>query len=339
MKKFIFILCIGFISINVFSADKKNSQANNNPSIVYSLPKTELVIKVTAKQTIQEAGPYAEFAEKMLGIKNAIKENKTFWEVSKIEVKPEGNADPSRTFQLTNGYISLNDKGVITGINNYTYIPLKHTEKELEAQDVNLPEDFAILEDQITPDSLEKKAQKAANLIFSLRGSRIDLITAETERMPADGEALKTMLKRIDLSEQQLLELFTGKTKQKTISKEFVITPKNISKEILFRLSDQTGITDKDAQYGNPYYLSISLISNETPSVKIKEKEINKGCFYLLPGLAKLVVNTNESEVYKEDIEISQGGSLQKIPEKTLKDDKIRIEYNPITGALKRIGK
>jgi hypothetical protein len=73
--------------------------------------------------------------------------------------------------------------------------------------------------------------------------------------------------------------------------------------------------------------------------VKIKEKEINKGCFYLLPGLAKLVVNTNESEVYKEDIEISQGGSLQKIPEKTLKDDKIRIEYNPITGALKRIGK
>ena len=63
---------------------KKNAVKANNFGITYSLPKTSLVVDAEVTKVTCKAGPYYKYAEKYLGVKDAITEDKVYYELGKI---------------------------------------------------------------------------------------------------------------------------------------------------------------------------------------------------------------------------------------------------------------
>lgn len=334
MKNLLVTLLITVISLGASAQGK-----HNKPAVLYSLPKTVLVVKVNVEEVVQKTGPYYRYAERFLGIKEVVTENTTTYEIAEIKVHRKGIADESRTFQLSqNGFVQLNKKGVICGINTTNKESFK---KDKKAKKNACNNDFIantmLTEDQLMANSTAKMAENAAKQIYRIRESRINLISGETEQMPADGNSLKTMLKKLDQAEKALITLFTGTKDKKIIKKEYEIIPeKNITNYILFRISALKGIVDKDDLSGSPVYLNASYIKNNTPPVKVKSK---KGCFYNLPGIASIKVFNEEKEFFYKELEISQHGSIQSIPSKVMKNRDIKIKYNNKTGALISIEK
>ena len=66
---------------------KKNAVKANNFGITYSLPKTSLAIHATVTKYTCKAGPYYKYAEKYLGVKDAITEDKTYYILTRLRFK------------------------------------------------------------------------------------------------------------------------------------------------------------------------------------------------------------------------------------------------------------
>ncbi len=331
MKKVALSLLSILLALSAFA----QKEINNKPAMVYSLPKTVLVVKATACKTTQQAGPYFRYAERYLGISDVVTENKTSYELTKVTVLRKGIADPLNTFQSTkNALITLTSKGVISGINTTCSIINKESniKNKKEESDADFIANTVLTEDQLVANSIAKMAENAAKQIYRIRESRINLISGESEQMP-DGAALKLMLKKLDQTEKALVALFTGKVTKEYLKKEFEIEPdKNRDNEILFRVSTINGLVDKDDLSGIPVYVSIKTTKNNTPQVKAKNKT---GLYYRLPGTAEVIVNSGEKEFFREKLTVSQHGSLQKLPRCSSKNTK--ITYDIKTGAIKNM--
>ncbi|MDR1679449.1 MAG: DUF4831 family protein [Prevotellaceae bacterium] len=334
MKKTVILFCAIALSCNIFSAEK--TPKATAPMLSYSLPRTALLIEITTVKTEQKAGPYYKYAERYLALKDVITEDKTVWEISSVRVKTRGIADPNRSFMLKNATnLSLTNTGVIRGIN------LPETDKPNAKKEHNkqpkinkaASDDFYaspfISEEQLMANSVAKMAEIAAKQIFRLRDSRISLISGENEKMPADGESLKLMLRQMDKMEESLTELFAGKKITTTVVKTVEIVPnKNLKNEMLFNFSETAGISDKPEPGSYPVQINLSKQINATPAVNAKS---NEGLFYLLPGAAEVELWGNNTQLFKGSFDMAQFGTLQQLP--ASKGD-LKVRINTKTGAL-----
>lgn len=341
MKKCIWLLCLLVLTTSVVAAKKKTKEKNNSPAVVYSLPKTVLVVEVEITKLIQQPGPYFQYAEHYLALKDVVTENKTSYEVSAIAIKSKGIADPNKTFQVDkNASILLNNKGVICAINTSVTQDEQKTEEASTSFQKNKEDNAFILntvltEDQLVANSVAKMAENAAKQIYDIRESRIDLISGNNDKMPPDGESLKLMLHKLDEAEKALLSLFAGTTIKKISTHELEIFPeRELNNEVLFRISALNGLVDKDDLSGSPVTVNLSISKNTVPSVQTDKK---KGYFYLLPSIAKITISNNETEYIQKELEISQKGSLQEIPAKTINSNKLKVLYNSTTGSIRSL--
>jgi len=348
MKKTLSFCLLGLIAIGAFAAnpkEKKNIKPND-PAIIYSLPKTVLVVEVEATKTVQKAGPYYNYSEHYLALKDVVTENKTTWEINKISIRPKTIADKNKTFILNsdpNLYVSLTKEGVICGINTPAPCCMKPAEKNNyvtkgAASDDDFFNNGVLTEEQLTANSTAKMAETAAKQIYRIRDSRLSLITGDNDKIPSDGESLKLMLKKLDQSEKSLVEMFAGKKIKTTVTKEIEITPdKALKNELLFRLSGLNGIVDKDDLSGSPVYITLTPSINDTPQA-VTEKKENK-FYYMLPGTAHVLISNSENKFLEDDFSIAQFGSIQALPAKVLKNKCVKIKYDPQTGSLISIEK
>ena len=78
-------------------------------SIVYGLPMTVLNIEVELEKRIEKHGPYARFANDLLGIKDIITQDKETWSVASIGIKTTLELDPSELYVIeTNSIFQSN---------------------------------------------------------------------------------------------------------------------------------------------------------------------------------------------------------------------------------------
>ena len=102
---------------------KKNAVKANNFGITYSLPKTSLVVDAEVTKVTCKAGPYYKYAEKYLGVKDAITEDKVYYELGKISLVNKGVPDADNTFivEFKAGtvapYAYLTEDGLLCSIN------------------------------------------------------------------------------------------------------------------------------------------------------------------------------------------------------------------------------
>ena len=100
MKNIIIIasLLLGMPLMAQTKVVKKNAVKANNFGITYSLPKTSLVVDAEVTKVTCKAGPYYQYAEKYLGVKDAVTEDKVYFDLGKISLINRGLPDADNTY-------------------------------------------------------------------------------------------------------------------------------------------------------------------------------------------------------------------------------------------------
>lgn len=330
---------------------KKNAVKANNYGITYSLPKTSLVITTEVTKVTCKVGPYYQYAERYLGIKNPISEDNVYYELGKVSLSNVGIPDPDQTYLIefkagtVAPYVYLTEEGLLCTI-NAEYIPVQ---SELETNKSNKPEPVTATntsvfsEELLMAGSLARQAEVAAKQIYHIRESRMNILTGETDNPPADGVAMKIVIDELEAQEKALTNLFTGVHTKTTELYDVTILPyDNLDKEVLFRFSTLLGVVDADDLAGEPVYLNL-IATERIPPMDPKEAEKKfkngKGIIYNMPGKAGVEILMNKKTLFKGDVQVTQFGSLESLSSVMFEDKKmpVKVLFYPETGAIKQI--
>ena len=357
MKYLILIACLmlGFLLGAQTKVTKKIAAKSNNFGITYSLPKTSLLINAEVIKTSAKAGPYSRYAEKYLGVKNPVSEDKTNYQLGKITLANKGIPDPENTFIIefkagtTAPYAYLTDDGRICTINaEYEYEPGKAANIPAQGA-VQKPAEGAkkapaFTEELLMAGSVARQAEVAARQIYRIRESRLNILTVEADNLPPDGDAMKLVIQQFEQQENDLVNLFVGTISQEISYYDVAITPfEDLEKEVLFRFSELLGIVDADDLSGAPVY--INLKSLEPPALPPDPKEAGKnektlkGIIYNVPGRAQAEIYMSRKLMLKEEILVAQFGRQENLAPSMFEDRKnpVKVYFFPETGAIKQI--
>ena len=221
MKRTTIILMVLSAILPVF-AQSSSIMNESNSGLVYALPLTELSIEVELEKTIQKPGVFYRYSERYLAVTDVITEEKTFYTLKSITIKPRPVPDASKTYFIDPQkksplrFISVNPNGLLCGVN----VPLpsklpensippakkKSSEETVDRNVLPLGEEYMLV------GSVAKLAEGAAKQIYRIRESRLSLLTGDVDHFPADGASFTTILKELDKKEKELTELFIGST-------------------------------------------------------------------------------------------------------------------------------
>lgn len=353
MKNFILIagLLIGMPLLAQTKVVKKNAVKANNFGITYSLPKTSLVVDVEVTKVTSKAGPYYQYAEKYLGVKDAITKDNVHFELGKTSLINQGLPDEENTYivEFKQGtvapYAYLTEDGLLCSI-NAEYTPV---ESELEAvkkqkgANQKVTDTSVFSEELLMAGSTARQAEIAAKQIYRIRESRMNILTGEADNLPPDGEAMKLVIQQLEEQEKSLSNLFTGIRIKETEHYEVTVIPnEELEKEILFRFSKQIGVVDADDLGGAPVYMNLKAIERapilEPKEAEKKEKSL-KGIVYNVPGKAEVEIFMPKKSLYKGEAQITQFGSREGLAPVMFEDKKapVKVTFYPETGAIKQI--
>ena len=337
------VLCIGQTSVTPFDASKDYLNG-----IVYSLPKTQINITITARCTIEKPGPFYQYAERYLATKDIITINNETWTVENIDIHTSAIPDPNRTFQVaidTRGIannISFYHDNIIAGINIESDMPNMSDKSENSSfliPNSSLNFDYSVLnEDALVATSIPKMAEMVARQIYHIRESRTALLSADLDQLP-DGNALNTMLNRLDAEEAELLAFFIGKSTTYTVTKEYRITPDDdLQDYVIARISTAEGLTEASNVIGEPIYLAIKGTYYNAPLTDPKKEKAPKGFYYNVPG--KAIVTVDFDDIHKTTtLPIAQFGYTTSLDAKLTNSKTTKITFNPELGTITKIEK
>ena len=300
MKKILFTAAVAAAALlGAIMPAQAQESANPAGTILYSLPKTSIHLTVTAEKESFLAGPYAQYAKKYLG-NEARTESSEAYSIKSVDIAPYIEADMSNCYTVTltakdasasnfvkfcsQGLIAMSDsytgkseawrfpsiagneafngKGVSGNLTNATTTLYKTVRTEDGFSKI------AVQQSEVVEKSLEKKAAEAAQTIFNLRKSRVQIITGDTDATYS-GEAMKAALDEISRLEQEYMTLFYGITETSEQTMNFDVIPTADNKKqmyIAFRISDTEGILPASNVEGRPVVLQ--LIKDSEPVVK-----------------------------------------------------------------------
>lgn len=254
--------------------------------IALSAPTTTLTVDIEAECERTICGPYARYAQKLLGVRAPLTD-KTEWRVKRAAI---GLADASSFVQQPF------EPSPTTTI---SYADAK--------------EDFALIQPDKSSTSattLEDAALMAANTIFSLRRHRTELITGEAGEN-VFGEGLKSALEEIARQEQALLELFLGK---RTVSREvrrYHLSPESAKQQyVVCRLSAVDGLVPSSDLTGDMVVLQITpseTVESPVPEAGVKETATVSA---LVANRAACSIQVRGEELTREVLPLFQFGRM-----------------------------
>lgn len=347
MKK-LFLLSILFVLTITATSQVPLSINEGESTIVYALPKTELCIVVETEKTTQTPGMFYRYSERYLATKKVILEEKTNYTLKSIKIITRAIPDPARTFSfiptgtLQTYHLSVNSAGILCGVNvpvdseteSVNKLVVTPTDNSPVASNTLLP----LGEEYMMAGSEAKLAEGAAKQIYRIRESRMSLLTADQDKLPADGDSFKSMLEGMNKMERELTELFTGKTNKETQVQTLYITPeKAVVNDVLFRLSALKGLVNADDLSGTPYYISItpSMIKKNPVDPKVKNEKA--GLWYVLPAATQITIGDGVNTVLSGQFSIPQFGITVPLAESLFKQPAIKVQIDPQTGRLLRV--
>ncbi|MBU0763611.1 MAG: DUF4831 family protein [Bacteroidetes bacterium] len=290
----------------------KQAQELKDYGLVYNLPKTVIRISVEAEKTVFVKGPYADYAEKLLGINKVLTADKIEWSLSGFRIESHPEPDGDRYYLIRSRgktaieNLSLSPEGFLVGINvqnrfsgkdNETGDALSHgPATDLQFTDLSVKNNFKEVKKttykEVKTDStykkipvyhssnerktLEEKAEEAANFLVKLRKRRFKLLAGMSDRDPPEGEAINTMITELDKTEEEYVALFTGKKRSEKITRQFTFTPSDIlegKKIVLFRFSKEEGIITQDDTKGRPVAIEVTKAGNTGQIVQMIQNQ------------------------------------------------------------------
>ena len=345
MKKLLFISILFVLALTAKS-QVPLSINEGEPVIVYALPKTELCIVVETEKIYQHPGAFYRYSDRYLAAKKVITQEKTSYRLKSIKISTRAIPDPARTYsfipsvKLQSSHLSVNSKGILCGLNvpaeTETVQPVVAVlpVKESSRQDALLP----LGEESMMAGSEAKMAEGAAKQIYRIRESRLSLLTADQDKLPADGESFKSMFEGMSILERELTELFVGKTTSETQTQTLYLTPSAaVANDVLFRLSALNGMVNSDDLSGSPYYISIQPTDIRKNGNKSKGKSEKAGIYTVLPASTLITIGDGVNTVLSEQFLMPQFGMTIPLDENLLKQSHVKVQVDTQTGRLLRV--
>ena len=294
----LFSACAPRLSVEVDNI--ANINAYKKPGIAYYLPQTSLIVNFRITKVEEKKGPFADYASEFLGNVDVIRQNKTYWEISGVNIDTRAVRDTQNLWLITGNMpwifaVNLTPEGFLASINanddtvykqDYGFEQFVNQEK-LQSIGQNIVtvdrgykevydtvfkvETFdtirrvvPIIKKRLIQKTVREQAREIADEIFSLRDDRNALLVGEgdSDYLP-DGLALKEMLAGIDKLERQYLSLFIGRVDKTNYHYRYQWTPKiknHITERIIYRFSPHYGLLPPTDMRGDPVYLIIKTM-------------------------------------------------------------------------------
>jgi hypothetical protein len=287
-------------------------------------------------------GPYAEYAQKFLGISNAPMENSESWEIRTITISSFNEPDPAHYYSLNFKTFPANIQSLLSKENNGVLFDLSgawkqsfviapentdkvifdpHFIKEIEKEHIDtlyktILNDTTIVripvfKKQILAKTYEELVKETAHELIKTRKHRLKYIRGEYEHHP-DGASLRIMLDEMQKIENEYLELFIGKQEAQTVTQSYTLIPENnLAEHNVGYFSKSKGLLNQQEQGAQA--LSVQLIKDETatlPTVlpeKLSDKQI---LYYRIPAYYKVLVTANQIEKVQYRIPFYQFGII-----------------------------
>ena len=239
----------------------KDTKPGKKAGFYYSLPQTYVKVDVKVEQIEKIKGPYAEYANKYLGLQNIIKENSTSYQIAGVEINTESERDPNQYYFVETNckrmQVLLNKTGVIEAVNPMRGKHVegnKHTHAEANNKlkgngdypelfknfvDLNLYEkvdtlyrdvegDTGIVKETILKKTImekptEQKAKEMVDFINKLKETRIIYLSGDQD--VKDKASLEYIYNELQTQENDYLKLFSGITVKHTLNYTFYYLP------------------------------------------------------------------------------------------------------------------
>ncbi len=336
----------------------------------YALPRQRVNVDIVVKKQEFIKGPYAEFAEKLLGLKNVSKENHSVYSIENVSVAQESEIDPKQIY-----FVQFNDsklaveydnnliiscvntskrtsseqskKGakqqILLNANPNAYSPLIPTSNFVERLDTVVSDyemDTVVIQRyEVRTIKTEKtplqKAEEIVENINKIRDDRDKLLTGFQE-VNYEAEAIKFMADEFNRLEDAYIRLFTGTTKTayKTVHFEFLPENKDSLTVELVKFSTNYGL-NSNASDSKSITLDITLNEDYFAGIRNFSKHIElsqKGFYYTIPNQALVKVTIGEHLLFSKTMPFSQFGYTQ-----SLAPDLLELDFSPKTGEIKRV--
>lgn len=214
---------------------KRIGMYKENGAVVLSEAQTSLVVDLVVEEEHFVSGPYARYAQKLLGTRASLIDY-TAYDIVEANVAIAEDGEFMATERPTNSAEEVQSLG--GGKRHFA---------------------------NVLPDRLrrgEKKndesAEAAADEIFALRRARVDLITGEMGE-GVFGAGLESALKEIDRMEQSYMELFYGKRTLRRITERVVVPiADSVHNYVVARFNTEEGIVAKDDLSGEVVVVNIT---------------------------------------------------------------------------------
>ena len=351
-NKFLVILLIFTVAttLHAQSVQKVSIGDNQNYGITYTLPKSVVQLKAKATMTKTEAGVFAPYAEKYLGLTDVALVNQTQWELNSVSLELVAMPDESKTYHIqfpekgAMPQFYLSEDGSLLSVNrepehedSVVDSPLPETNPKLSLKATDV-----LSEEILKAGSKAKQAELTAREIFSIRESKRNLLKGDVDNMPADGASFQIMIDNLNAQEEALLSLFKGVSTVSEVERTFDYVPTdNVANEVLFRFSSFEGFVAADDLLGEPYYVSVTIVDDnrmsEPVAVEGKKKNANNGIAYTIPGKASVTVRYNGETIIETTAQMGQFGHVEQLPSAQFSDKKkmASASFNPLTGSIR----
>jgi hypothetical protein len=275
---------------------------SNRDGMFYALPRTFVNIEITITKTDYFKGPYAEFAERYLGLKGVEIQNFTRFEISDVTFKTYTEPDPEHYYFVEFGKrgfdksalftLGLTEAGLIQSVNepaekvdvektSYSRSDyLIDNSKTFFFPGANVYEKVDTIIEQITVDTLivekqtlkrtlvekttDQKAREAADFINKIRDNRFNMITGFQE-VAYEKATIQFMYESLEELEKEYVKLFTGLTTTSTLKYRFSYLPEGNVYNFsmpLFKFSSKHGIVMENHPYGEMVYVVVERGQN-----------------------------------------------------------------------------
>lgn len=248
------------------------------------LPYTTIKVYLTVEKESVQAGPYARYAQRFLGVMPALADRQT----NRIVSARLDYSDPDRTLEPV-----AVEKPAAKHVLSHVFDSggfAKSNPDRVSAVDK----------------STEEMAREAANTIFALRRQRLDILTGEAGELYAGG--LEAAFSEISRIEDEYLALFLGKQSVETLIYEFDVTPQSDRLNyIVCRFTEQDGLLPDSDLSGQPVVLAFSPekgVATETAG-KVGKQTIQ----YRVADFAEGKLTYGQTELAKKRIPVYQFGA------------------------------
>lgn len=313
-------------------------------ALVYGLPQTRLYFEVEIVKTIVKKGPYAEYANRMLGLLNVPMTDSESWQIKSIRISDRQEVDNKQLYAVSftdypqnlDKLLRFTKEGLLLDVTVSNMLINKHNQGShsddfqfvntavrsttIEKVDtvirtiltdtafVRIP----VLQKKVMSKTTEEQAREAAQQIFNLRQMRLDILIGNSDYHP-DGTALKILLQSLDMQEEQLLSLFNGaKIENRQIVTYPALPEKPATNAGLFYFSEKAGIVSKNTAGAKVVWYETG---NATAPVSlIPAHQARDIIYYRIPQVVEVSAGVDKNTLAREHITIFQLGNMVSFP-------------------------